>query len=118
MGEQFSFNTGGNVRTFWTTVSLRYWYNLKKLIDEGRSANNLSSGYFSISGEHYLISKGVRYKENATSGLNNSILLSASIGYQKEIGRWGFLDLGIGPGWHTKLTGIQLMGYVKLGLRL
>jgi hypothetical protein len=78
-------------------VGARYYYNIAKRIRKGKSANNFSANYLSI------------YQQNGFLKVNDDFQYQSTLnflyGIQRRIGKYGYVDFGVGPAWeHTSKT--------------
>jgi hypothetical protein len=96
------YNLGVNA-----TIEPRYYYNLKKRIATGKSANNLSGNYFSInvngsfSKSYYgTLDSAAVIKNNELSG--NLLVIEPRWGIQRRLFKNGFLDLSVSPFYFRK----------------
>lgn len=87
-------------------LGARYYYAMVKRVKEGRSANNFSGNYVSFQVERYLVDKQrTSYYDLVTgdsrTGLNTYVnkrpVFSVFWGFQRRLGRLGYVDLSAGP---------------------
>ncbi|WP_138995034.1 hypothetical protein [Larkinella sp. C7] len=90
-------------------VGTRFYYDMAKRIREGKAANNFSGNYIGIQYTRALSVRVIEHrydtKTGSSVGTNNydiggaygAPLLSAMWGFQRRIGRRGFVDLNVGP---------------------
>jgi hypothetical protein len=81
------------------TIEPRYYYNMKKRINSGKSANNLSGNYFSIkvNGSYGINSfKNVGFG-NIEEFNGGSSIIEPRWGIQRRLFKNGFLDLSLSP---------------------
>ena len=89
-------------------IQPRYYYNLKKRIRKGKSANNLSGNYVALAGSQSLyffnsVDNPVRsYK--GLSGWNNTRAAFITWGMQRRIFSKGFFDFQIGAFYGERST--------------
>ncbi len=79
-------------------IAPRYYYNLNKRIDEGKSANNFSADYISVQGEHSFHVNNSNYKA----------IFSVLYGIQRRIGKYAYMDINFGPGYFVRPSGEQV----------
>jgi len=72
-----------------TGLELRYYYKIKKLIEQGKQANNLSSEYFSGGIEH----NGVAFPGEGQA--NRIMTYNINWGSQRRFLNYGYIDLGL-----------------------
>ena len=81
-------------------VQPRYYYNLKKRIREGKSANNLSGNYFAIMGSQLLSFSDMDYNPvfqvKRETHWSNTRAAYATWGMQRRIFEKGFFDFQLG----------------------
>ena len=65
------------------TGGARYYYNMKRRILKGKSANNFSGNYFSS-----VLTYGHRFHDD-----DNQVTLNILYGLQRRLGRYGFIDI-------------------------
>jgi hypothetical protein len=101
---------GTAYKAFYTQVHIqpRYYYNLKKRIRKGLSANNLSGNYFTIIGNQSFNFLDLSHKPSNPSyrqkGWNNQRSFAVAWGLQRRLFNKGFLDLHLGAAYKERST--------------
>ena len=87
-------------------IGARYYYAMAKRVRESQAANNFSGNYISFQAERYLVDKQrTSYYDLVTgdsrlglsSYVNKRPILSVAWGFQRRLGRLGYVDLSAGP---------------------
>jgi|GEM_PF-3106840 len=92
-------------------AGVRYYYNMKKRIAKGKSANNFSANYLSA---RFDMKQRTDIRDDAYS-------LNILYGIQRRIGKWGYLDFEIGydivlDAYKGSSTGIDLISAIEVGI--
>ncbi|SNC68427.1 hypothetical protein SAMN06265337_2309 [Hymenobacter gelipurpurascens] len=128
-GWQFVYNPSNQQFTRYTKryfdmgaqVAGRYYYNLKKRIRQGKSANNFSANYFSAA-----IQTNISYipYSDVEKYYANTATPSMCYGLQRRLGRYGFVDGNVGLQWTPIMRHAswhfdpELMAEFRIGLAL
>lgn len=92
--------------TLSTKAGVRYYYAMAKKVREGKVANNFSGNYVAIQAERYLTNDVRRRwydlvtgdsREGSTTGADAQPIISIFWGFQRRLGRLGYVDLSAGP---------------------
>ncbi len=93
------------------TLEPRFYYNLKRRIAKGKSANNLSGGYIALaftkgydSDRIPNTSLSIDNQLVGTSLSHSYLLIEPKWGIQKRLFRNGFMDFSISPFWAESST--------------
>jgi hypothetical protein len=100
--DPFGFNNYNNNFVITYNIEPRYYYNMKKRIAEGKSSNNLSGNYFSLStGYTY---RRIKYEQigdpkfiNKRKEERHYITFLPKYGIQRKIFNKGFVDISFAP---------------------
>lgn len=94
---QYVFSERDVTDAFVGTIETRWYYNMKRLVQEKRSKRNLSGNYFSLGASYWLLinepSESTSYKYS-----NNFVSLFSKYGIQRRFLKRGYVDLGIKTG--------------------
>ena len=90
----------------------RYYYNLKRRIIKGKSANNFSANYFANS----LAFRAVPQQWPGTDHKENYTYMSLAYGIQRRIGRLGYMDFIFGFQTDNSLVGIEPLVQFEIGI--
>ncbi|QJX47324.1 hypothetical protein HMJ29_10390 [Hymenobacter taeanensis] len=92
-----------------TQVAGRYYYNLSKRMQEGKSANNFSANYFSAQ-----LGTNTSYTPfNENQHYNASTpALSARYGLQRRLGPYGFVDANLGLNLNQVVSALGNTSYI------
>jgi hypothetical protein len=70
-------------------IGARYYYNINARIRKGKSANNFSANYLGIYQQNMLLKENEDYHYQSN--------LNFLYGIQRRLGKYGFVDFGVGP---------------------
>ncbi len=104
-GEFQQTMNGWSSNSLGLNFNVRYYYAQKSRIRKGKSANNLSANYFALQNASIWFSKyqtvftsqGIEYQQVDPVYANIPSLL---YGYQRRLGRFGYIDINIGPSYN------------------
>ena len=94
-------------------AGVRYYYAMAGRVKRGTSANNFSGNYVSIQAERYITDTSHRSYYNLVTGdprtgidsyLNKRPIFSLFWGFQRRLGRLGYIDLSAGPSFRPPKT--------------
>lgn len=94
---QFVFNERDVTDAFVGTLETRWYYNMKRLVQEKRSKRNLSGNYFSLGASYWLLINEP-YESTYYKYSNNFVSLFGKYGIQRRFLKRGYVDLGIKTG--------------------
>lgn len=77
----------------------RWYYAQNRRMRAGLSANNFSNQYLTIQTSHPLLSRGRLLTTGETYALKANDYVSLGYGVQRRLGRFGYMDWNIGPGY-------------------
>jgi len=93
------------------SVGARYYYNINARIRKGKSANNFSANYLGIHQKNVLFEANEHYHYGSS--------VTVLYGLQRRIGKYGFVDFGVGPALHhsSRATNLDLVNLLfSIGL--
>lgn len=77
----------------------RWYYAQNRRMRAGLSANNFSNQYLTIQGSRSLMSRARLLATGERYSLQANDYMSIGFGFQRRLGRFGYLDYNIGPGY-------------------
>lgn len=99
-------------------VNLKYYYNKKKRLARGKLSAPFSGPYVLIGITDSDDNNLLIYPDGFGSkrGVFDQITYRAAWGYQQPIGKYGFIDINIGPSFNAD-QGFDIITHLKIGLR-
>lgn len=94
----YSYNLNNGLTLLEWALEPRYYYNLKRRIAQGRSANNLSANYFALR-----YSQSSIYASELTS-INTETFITPVWGFQRRLFKRGYIGYQVGPMLGTKFS--------------
>ena len=88
---------------------VRYYYNMNKRILKGKSANNFSANY---------IGPMTNYRYSVSPNFANNLSGYFVYGIQRRLGKYGYLDFKMGPGYEYKTVNLRDPNYNDEGFSL